>query len=240
MPAVPSGAAWGKPAAGRPPHAELRALASAYARRTPVRTVAVVGNAPMEPSAGRAAAIDACDLVLRVNSFVLDRPGEEPCQGRRADVVVWSRLVKATPWLFDRYRERLYVLLEPMRMYGRPEVWPASWPADLGFVVARNDEVAIPLNEELGLPWREERLAPTSGTTAAWLAVRLFPDAAVTLTGFSFLDAPDQTEWEHQWGDSVRVGPEHRIDAESRLLAGWRDEGRIRVLPTHADEEATR
>ena len=98
--------------------------------------------------------------------------------------------MKATPALFDRYRERLYVLLEPMRMYGRREVWPASWPSDLGFVAARNDEVAIPLNEELGLPWRAERLAPTTGTTAAWLAVRLFPDAEVLLTGLSFVDAP--------------------------------------------------
>ena len=55
------------------------------------------------------------------------------------DARLWSRLVKATPSLFDRYRERLYVLLEPMRMYGRPEVWPASWPRDLGFVTDSSD-----------------------------------------------------------------------------------------------------
>ena len=210
---------------------QLRALATSYAARSPVRTVAVVGNAPMEPSGERAAQIDASDLVIRVNSFVLDTTGEPPVQGCRADVVLWSRLVKATPHLFDRYRERLYVLLEPMRMYGRREVWPQSWPTDLGFVVARNDEVAVPLNEELGLPWRQERLAPTSGTTAAWLAVRLFPDAEVLLTGLSFVDAPDQVEWDHQWGDSVRVGPEHRIAAEAALLRRWRDDGRVRMLP---------
>ncbi len=215
------------------PLATLRALATAYARvpvGEPVRRVAVVGNAPMEPSEERAAQIDGCDLVFRVNSFVLDTPGQPAAQGRHADVVVWSRLVKATPHLFDRYRERLFVLLEPMRMFGRPEVWPASWPADLGFAVARNDEVGIPLNEELGLPWREEQLAPTSGTTAAWLALRLFPAAEVLLTGLSFVDAPDQTSWDHQWGDSVRVGAEHRIAAEATLVRGWRDAGRVRML----------
>ena len=168
--------------------------------------------------------------MVRVNSFVMDTPGEPRSQGSRVDVVVWSRLVRATPHLFDRYRERLYVMLEPMRMYGRPEVWPMSWPDDLGFVVARNDQVAIPLNEELGLPWREEHLAPTSGTTAAWLAVTLFPDADVRLAGFSFVDQPDQTSWQHQWGDSVAVGPEHRIAAEARLFRSWLDQGRARML----------
>ncbi len=185
----------------------------------------------MEPSAERAQEIDWCDLVIRVNSFVVDADDGPATQGRRTDMVLWSRLVKATPALFDRYRERLYVLLEPMRMYGRREVWPASWPSDLGFVAARNDEVAVPLNEELGLPWRAERLAPTTGTTAAWLAVRLFPDTEVLLAGLSFVDAPDQVEWDHQWGDSVRVGPEHRIAAEAALLRRWRDEGRVRMLP---------
>lgn len=185
----------------------------------------------MGPSAARAAEIDGCDLVLRCNSFVLDRPGAPGCQGARADLVLWSRLVPATPFLFHRYRERLYVLLEPMRMFGRREMWPASWPDDLGFAVARNDAVAMPLNEELGLPWRDQQLAPTTGMTAVWLARRLFPDASVSVTGISFIDQPEQTEWTHQWGDSVGVGPEHRIAAEARLLRSWIDAGSIRTLP---------
>lgn len=223
------------------PLRELRRLVAAYSRApgTDVRSVAVVGNAPLEPSAARAAAIDACDLVVRVNSFVLDTAGSPPTQGKRVDVVLWSRLVRATPHLFDRYRERLYVLLEPMRMYGRREVWPASWPADLGLVAAPNGAVAVPLNEELGLPWREEQLAPTTGTTAAWLARQLFPGAELVLTGLSFVDAPDQSTWEHQWGDSVRVGPEHRIAAEAALVRRWRDEGRVRMLPLTGDQEAS-
>ena len=215
----------------------LKELASAYARHTPVRSVAVVGNAPMEPSRERADRIDGCDLVMRVNSFVVDEPEAAPCQGRRTDVVLFSRLVPATPHFFADYTERLYVLLEPMRMFGRREMWPASWPRDLGFTVARNDAVATPLLDALGLPWREQRLAPTTGTTAAFLATSLFPDAEVLLTGISFIDDPQQTHWDHQWGDSVVVGPEHRIAAEADLLRSWIDRGVVRPLPLTGDND---
>lgn len=210
--------------------AQMRELADTYAARLPVRDVAVIGNAPLDPSPERAAAIDACDVVVRVNSFVVDHPGEEPRMGTQTHLVLWSRLVIATPDLYAGYRDRLYVLLEPMRMYGRPEVWPQSWPADLGFVPASNREVAIPLNEELGLPWREEHLAPTTGTTAAWLAARLWPEATVHLAGLSFIDEPEQTSWDHQFGDSVAVGPEHRIAAESVLLRRMIADGRLALL----------
>lgn len=210
--------------------APLRELMVSYARGREVRSVAVLGNAPLEPSDARADQVDGADLVIRVNSFVTDGPNRPRAQGRRTDVVVFSRMIQATPDFFSGYRDRLYVMLEPMRMFGRPEMWPPSWPADLGHVVARNDAVAVPLNEELGLPWREERLAPTSGTTAAWLAVTCFPDADVRIAGLSFLDDPEQTTWQHQWGDEVRVGPEHRIGAEARLIRGWIDTGRARLL----------
>ncbi len=214
----------------------MRELAEAYSASASVRRIAVVGNAPMEPSAARAAEIDAADLVIRANSFVTDRPGDPPVQGSCTHVVLFSRMVPATPDFFDRYRERLYVLLEPMRMYGRPEVWPANWPDDLGFAVARNDAVAIPINEALGLPWREQQLAPTTGTTAAWLAMNLFPEAEVLLTGISFVDDPTQTAWRHQWGDATGVGPEHRIAAEADLVRGWIDSGRLRFLPLTGDD----
>ena len=92
-------------------------------------------------------------------------------------------------------------------------------------MVARNDVVAVPLNDEIGLPWRELRLAPTTGTTAAWLALHLFPEAEVTLVGLSYVDDPAQTSWEHQFGDEVGVGPEHRIAEEGRMIRRWLDAG---------------
>ena len=58
-----------------------------------------------------------------------------------------------------------------------------------------------------------------------------YPEADVLLAGLSFVDAPDQVKWDHPWGDSVKVGPEHRIAAEAALLRRWRDEGRVRMLP---------
>ncbi|WP_200958715.1 hypothetical protein [Nocardioides sp. Root190] len=217
----------------------LRDLVAAYARRTPVRTIAVVGNAPLVASDARADAIDACDLVVRVNSFTTDEPGEPRAAGRRTDVVLWSRLVRATRRLYDDYPSRLYVMLEPMRMYHRPEVWPTSWPADLGFVVAPNDLVAQPLLEDLGLPWRTEALAPTSGTTAAWLARRLFPDAALLVTGLSYV-AEDPQRWDYQSGASGKIGPEHRVAAEGALLRGWIEDGSVRFWPSDRAHEEQR
>lgn len=207
----------------------LREAADAYAARLPVRTIAVVGNAPLAPSDERADQIDAADLVIRVNSFVMDRAGEPRAQGARVDVVIWNRITRATPFLFDRYRERLYLMVEPMRMHGRQEMWPASWPEDLGLIPVSNREVAARINQELGFG-ADEPLAPTTGLTAGWLAVNLYPEARVLLTGFSFLDDPHQTSWAHQWGDECPVGPEHRIDAEARLMQSWLDNGRAQFL----------
>jgi hypothetical protein len=195
-----------------------------------VRSVAVVGNAPLPPSEERAELIDAADLVLRVNSFVLDTSGRPRCQGARTDVVLFNRLLRATPWFFEGYRHRLYLLVEPMRMHGNREMWPTSWPADLGMVPVPNREVTTPLCELLGLAWRSERLAPTTGMMASYLALTLFPDADVMFTGFSFLDQPEQTHWEHQWGDSCRVGREHRIGNEAELMRSWLALGRVRFL----------
>lgn len=207
--------------------AYLRDLVVSYARRTPVRTVAALGNAPLSPSYERADAIDASDLVIRVNSFVLDLPGAPRVQGSRADVVIWNRITRPTRFTFDRYRERLYLLAEPMRAHGRREVWPQSWPADLGFVPLPNGEVLSRIGEQLGVPWQEERLAPTTGFTAAWLAHTLFPEAAVNLAGFSFVDDPEQTAWSYQGGGSSPVGPEHRIAAEARVMRDWVQEERV-------------
>jgi len=205
-------------------------LMSAYARRSPVSSVAVVGNAPLPPDPDRAAAIDAADLVIRMNSFVMDVPGGAPCQGSRVDVVVWNRITRATEFVFSDYRNRLYVLVEPMRLHGNPEMWPSSWPEDLGFVPVPNRGVTTSLNELLGVPWRAERLAPTTGTLASYLAVTLFPDADVLLTGLSYVDDPAQTRWQHQWGDECPVGPEHRIAQEGELIRSWIAEGRARFM----------
>jgi len=120
-------------------------------------------------------------------------------------------------------------MVEPMRMHGNPEMWPQSWPADLGLVPLPNREVVV-LNDQLGYDWRENRLAPTTGVTAAYLAVTLFVEAEIVLTGFSMLDDPTQTSWRHQWGDDTAVGREHRIDQEARLMGSWLADDRVRLL----------
>ncbi|MBE1499422.1 hypothetical protein H4696_006522 [Amycolatopsis lexingtonensis] len=204
-------------------------LLAAYADRPDPRSVAVVGNQPLPPDPQRAKAIDACDLVIRVNGFVVDKPGEE-IVGSRTHVVVFNRAIRATPYVFQDYRKRLYLLVEPGRMHWEPEDLPGWWPADLGAVPVSNREVVLPLSDALGLPTRDEPTWSTTGTLAAWIARTSFPTAQLVLTGFSFIDNPDQTSWEHAAGDSCIVGPEHQIAAEGRLLDSWTKTGDTTLL----------
>ena len=85
---------------------QLRSYLLAYAARQPVERVAVVGNAPLHPDAGRAATIDAADLVIRVNAFVLDEPGSAPTVGTACHAVLLSRATTITPWTLRDHRER--------------------------------------------------------------------------------------------------------------------------------------
>jgi hypothetical protein len=65
---------------------------------------------------------------------------------------------------------------------------------------------------------------------AAWIARTSYPDAELVLTGFSFVDDPNQTSWMHAAGDSCIVGPEHQIAAEARLLESWLQSSRTTLL----------
>lgn len=217
-----------RPGALSPTAAVVRDLAVTYAQRRPVRTVAVVGNKPMGADPSRADAVDAADLVVRVNGFRLDEPGAGPGErayGRAAHVVFFNRALRATPWFFEDYSQRLYLLVEPGRLHWEPEAVPSWWPQDLGQVHVSNDDLTLPLSAELGLPTDREGLWSTTGTMAAWWARRTFPDAQLLLTGYSMVDDPHQTRWSHASGDECIVGPEHRIAAEAELLRRWQREG---------------
>ena len=209
----------------------LRALAETYAARRPVRTVAVLGNQPLDPSEERVALVEAADLVVRVNGFAVDAPGAPPTYGRAAHVVVFNRALRATPAFFDGYRERLYLMVEPARPFFEREEVPSWWPADLGQVHLNNDSVVLPLSDALGLDMMRDGLWATTGTVAAWWARTHFPDARLRLGGYSFLEDDTQTHWQHAAGDACIVGQEHRIAAEARLLRSWLDDGSAELLP---------
>jgi hypothetical protein len=204
-------------------------LAATYSRTGEVRTVAVVGNQPLGVDPERAAMIDSCDLVVRVNGFRLDEPNGPPSVGRRCEVIVFNRGVRATPWFFEGYRDRLYLMIEPGRLHREADRYPAWWPTDLGFVTVPNREVTIPMNTEMGMDAEHGATWATTGGTAIWLAGTLFPEAELHITGFSFLEHPDQTAWDHAYGDSCIVGGEHSLSNESRWLAGWVGSGRAIV-----------
>ncbi|SEG79579.1 hypothetical protein SAMN04489712_112240 [Thermomonospora echinospora] len=210
--------------------ATLRLLLESYARSAPPRSIAVVGNAPLSPDEVRAATIDSADLVLRMTTFGLDAPGGPPTVGRRCDVVVLHRGITPSPFTFADYTGRLYLLFEQGRPFGERQPLRPWWPADLGVVPVSNYEFTRPLNDLLGLDSRE-RVWATAGTLATFLCTELFPAATTYLTGVSLIDEPDQTTFEHHWGDAVRVTPEHRLRTESALLKQWIADGRIRFLP---------
>jgi hypothetical protein len=65
---------------------------------------------------------------------------------------------------------------------------------------------------------------------AAWLARTSYPAAELVLTGFSFVDDPNQTSWMHAAGDACVVGREHQIAAEARLFETWLRDGHTTLL----------
>jgi hypothetical protein len=209
----------------------MRELVRAYAARPQVKTVAVVGNAPIEPSDERADAIDECDAVFRCNSFVVDEPGMPRAHGRKVHVVVLNRLLRASPPVFDSYRERLYLMVEPGRLHMEGGLRLPRWPEDLGVLPVPNREITLPLSDALGLDSRNDRVWATTGLMSAWIARTLFPEAELRLAGYSMLEDTTQTEWKHAWGDSCVVGLEHRIEPEGALLRRWIDDGEAQWLP---------
>ncbi len=208
----------------------LRSLCLAYAAASQIRTLAVVGNAPMDPDVQRAEVIDSADIVFRVNGFRLDDPHGRASVGTRTHVVVFNRALRATPWFFHEYRRRLYLMVEPGRLHWEVERWPAWWPPDLGHVVLSNREVILPLSAELGLPTQQEPVWATTGVAALYLARTLFPSAHVIAAGFSMIDDPDQRWWPHSYGEGSPVGAEHVLHAESALLASWVADGALTHL----------
>lgn len=215
---------------------QLRDLVSAYAVRHPVRRIAVVGNAPLQPDAARAAEVDAADLVIRVNSFVLDRPGAEPTLGTACHVVLFSRSTAMTPASLAHYRERAYLVPQAGFVhYGvdSPGLRRSSafWPEDLGAIPLPNAVVKVRCARDLDPDAGPAEIIPTSGTMALWLAHEMFPGADLLATGFSFLENEQQTEWAHHAGSVTIVNKRHRLDLEARLLRSWIADGSLRYLP---------
>jgi hypothetical protein len=213
--------------------AQMRDHALAHASSTPVRRVAVVANAPLEPSEQRRDLIDSSDLVIRCNSLALDHAKGPPCVGTRTNVVVAARTTRPTPGFLHDYRNRAYFVVDVFHLtVPDPPGWPTYWPADLGAWLLPNRAFGLPLKYLL----RPERaglgLAPTTGTQAAYLAYRLFPEADIVLTGFSFLDDPEQ----RSWGSPLPglppspVHSTHKLDREGAYLQGLVDRGEVRYV----------
>lgn len=190
-------------------------------------TVAVVGNAPVTPSAERARRIDGADLVVRMTTFAVD--ATEPAVGARTDVVVLHRAVVPGPDTFRDHRRRLYLLAEPGRSFWEQEALPPWWPADLELVPISNREFTSRTRAAMGLG-RVGVSWPTTGTLAVHLMHRLFPHARILLAGSSLHDAGPQARLAHHWGADVLLTPEHRLAREARVLQRWMRTGWLEPL----------
>jgi hypothetical protein len=212
---------------------DLRSFLCAYATSAPPRTIAVVGNAPMTPEPSRASRIDSADLVFRLNSFAVDEPGLPPAHGSKVDVVMFSRGVRVTPYFFDKYRTRGFLMTEVAQTWWKtPRPAQEHFPEDLGYWCVPNRAVITKLRSLIWADPGSKRVDPTTGTVAAWLAYSLFPESELLLTGFSYLDLKEQTSWEHHSTGRVVAVPEaHRVSLEGALLKSWIDAGRATVLP---------
>jgi hypothetical protein len=216
---------------------QVREYVASYAARRPVERVAVVGNAPLAPDAERAATLDAADLVIRVNAFVLDRPGDQPASGTTCHAVILSRAAVLTPWTLQNHQARAYLVPQAGWVQYRPGdevgllVHAGFWPADLGAMPVPNAVVKARLVRALDPTARPGSVIPTTGMTAVFLAHEMFPDADLVATGFSLLDDQTQKSWTHHDGTQTKVNWQHRLDLEAALLRSWIADGSLRMLP---------
>jgi len=210
---------------------DLRDFMAAYAARRPVRKVAMVGNAPLEPSTQRARELDSCDLVIRANSLVLDDPGAPPAVGRTCHAVLLSRSTRFTRWVFQDYRKRAYLVMQAgftTFRSTRENAW--HWPADLGAIPVPNEVVTRRLADLMLADREPGEIIPTTGTTGLFLAHELFPGAEMLATGFSFVRDQEQTEWAHQAGGTTKVNEKHNLALEAALLRSWIDDDSMTLL----------
>ena len=149
--------------------AQMRDHVLAYASSTPVRRVAVVANAPLEPSEARRDLIDSSDLVIRCNSLALDHVKGPPCVGTRTNVVVAARTTRPTPGFLHDYRNRSYFVVDVFHLtVPDPPGWPSYWPSDLGAWLLPNRAFGLPLKYLLQPERAGLGMAPTTGTQAAY------------------------------------------------------------------------
>jgi hypothetical protein len=216
---------------------QIRSYLLAYADRDPVRKVAVVGNAPLEPDADRARDIDSADLVIRANALALDVPGGPPTVGVRCHAVIMSRSAMPTPWTLRDYRSRAYLVPQAGFVQYRTDdavgllLHAEFWPADLGVMPLPNAVVKARCVHALDPEARPGSVIPTTGTMGVFLAHEMFPDADLVITGLSMVDDVAQKAWRHHSGGHTKVNWQHRLDLESRLLRSWIDDGSARYLP---------
>jgi hypothetical protein len=147
--------------------------------------------------------------------------------------VVAARVTRPSPGFLQDYRSRAYFVVEAgITRKPTPPRRPPWWPSDLAAWPISNRALGTPLRYLLRPATGGHGVVPSTGTYAAYLAHRLFPEADLVLTGYSFLHDREQTQWGYHW-DSLPpspVHPAHKLDREGAFLQGLVDRGEARYV----------
>lgn len=168
-------------------------LPEPLARLAAAESVALIGNGSGLSGSGAAAAIEAHEVVVRLNFPVIT--GHEADVGRRTDLVIFA---EAKRWDLDALRAREAAYAATPAFAAR-----VAWP---GRAVAAADQVPRPLAEAVvALGYAH----PTTGFFAA-LLLALVMRRRVTLFGFDFF-RPGRPG--HYWG-ATSAGAQHELAYE--------------------------
>lgn len=196
-------------------------------------SVCVVGNSPSVIGSSKGAAVDQCDIVVRVNDFVTT--GYEVDVGRKTSIVVVSPSVKFSPELSKVSPRRIFVFGANLGdNFSRIILRLKANPNGLPLVPRRRNLLSrLMYRDLLGLTVGLQNPAkqwPTTGMVAIIASLdflsRLGP---IFCHGFSFYEEnPIHTERYH--GSKAKADGNHDFAAERTFFHQLIKEGQVRVL----------
>ncbi|MFO7561777.1 MAG: glycosyltransferase family 29 protein [Enhygromyxa sp.] len=209
--------------------------------------VVVIGNSRDILARDNGAAIDACDLVIRLNSFKTD--GVERHVGRRVDVVS----ICLAPWVVAN------ALVHAAEQIARaPAIWTPSWRGHaedhevtaamatcrrpVSDLVFADDTGHAKLIQDLYAEFHRraearpgpktqapdgKRLLPTTGFLTVHLARARFPSAALFITGFGLNSPPSPARFD---ASGVPMWLGHDLPTERAWLFEGAQQGSWKLL----------
>lgn len=200
-----------------------------------MQTVAVIGNGPSLRSQRLGARIDACDVIVRMNSFDLSLQWREHV-GSRTDI--YATYLPPLPQLLTQLsgvREIWWVMIGAVAhvLEPRGKTWEPWCSANQIVFSTVSAEAVARGYAELGITAAERQAAdkkPTSGVVVLLQAMISFPDATIYVAGYDGYQHGEST----YYFSTPAVG-EHEIrkialDKQRAWFARLVTSGRVKVF----------